>query len=110
MTIPSFRSLRRRATASRGPRARAAAQACRNHDARRTRSLRTALTAAALPLLLLPATISAQTPELVFLSGITATSRGGDPLTTVEEQTAAALDALGEQLEARGLGYGTSSR
>ena len=47
----------------------------------------------------------AQTPELVFLSGITATSRGGDALTTVEEQTTAALDALGEQLEARGLGY-----
>ena len=43
------------------------------------RSLRTALTAAALPLLLLPATTSAQAPELVFLSGITATSRGGDP-------------------------------
>ena len=51
-------------------------------------SLRTALTAAALPLLLLPATTSAQTPELVFLSGITATSRGGAPLTTVEDQTA----------------------
>ncbi len=69
--------------------------------------LRTALTAAALPLLLLllPATISAQTPELVYLSNVTATSRDGAALTTVEEQTAAALDALGEQLGARGLGY-----
>lgn len=54
----------------------------------------------------LPATALAQTPELVFLSNITATSRGGAPLTTVEEQTAAALDALGEQLQERGLGYG----
>ena len=106
MMIPALHGLRRRATASRATRARAAAQARRNHDARRTRNLRTALTAAALPLLLLPAPISAQTPELVFLSGITATSRGGDALTTVEEQTTAALDALGEQLGARGLGYG----
>ena len=65
---------------------------------------------ATLPLLLpatgLPATASAQTPELVFLSNITATSRGGAPLTTIEDQTAAALDALGEQLQERGLGYG----
>ena len=53
----------------------------------------------------LPAPTSAQTPELVFLSNITATSSGGAPLTTVEEQTTAALDALGEQLQERGLGY-----
>ena len=71
-------------------------------------------TPATLPLLLtllglgagLPVSAAAQTPELVFLSNITATSSGGAPLTTVEEQTAAALDALGEQLQARGLGYG----
>ncbi len=55
--------------------------------------------------LLIPAPSSAQTPELVFLSNITGTSRDGAPLTTAEEQTAATLDALGEQLRARGLGY-----
>ena len=52
-----------------------------------------------------PTPALAQTPELVFLSNITATSRGGAPLTTVEDQTTAALDALGEQLQERGLGY-----
>ena len=61
---------------------------------------------ATLPALLLPATTLAQTPELVFLSNITGTSRGGAPLTTIEDQTTAALDALGEQLQERGLGYG----
>ena len=69
--------------------------------------------APALPLLLtllgaaaaFPAPTSAQTPELVFLSNITATSRGDAPLTTIEDQTTAALDALGEQLQERGLGY-----
>ena len=69
--------------------------------------------APALPLLLtllgaaaaFPAPTSAQTPELVFLSNITATSRGATPLTTIEDQTTAALDALGEQLQERGLGY-----
>ena len=69
--------------------------------------------APALPLLLtllgaavsLPATALAQTPELVFLSNITAISRGDAPLTTIEGQTTAALDALGEQLQERGLGY-----
>ncbi len=61
--------------------------------------------AAVLALLLLsPAT--AQTPELVFLSNITGTARDGAALATVEEQTAAALDALGEELAARGLGFG----
>ena len=48
---------------------------------------------------------SAQSPELVFLSNVTGTVRDGEALATVEEQTAAALDALGEQLVARGLGY-----
>ena len=55
--------------------------------------------------LLLVVPSSAQTPELVFLSNITGTVRDGATLTSVEEQTAAALDALGQQLAARGLGY-----
>ncbi len=63
-----------------------------------------AFIALAAPLIFPPPT-SAQTPELVYLSNITGTSQGGAPLTTVEEQTAATLDALGEQLRARGLGY-----
>ncbi len=70
--------------------------------------------AVALPLLLtllspaagLPAPASAQTPELVFLSNITATSRGATPLTTIEEQTAEVLNIIGQRLQARGLGYG----
>ncbi|MDE2677092.1 MAG: Rid family hydrolase [Gemmatimonadota bacterium] len=65
---------------------------------------------ATLPLLppttTLPASASAQTPELIFLSNITATSRGGAPLTTIEDQTAAALNVIGQRLQARGLGYG----
>ncbi len=66
--------------------------------------VRSAFAAAAVAFLLaLPA--SAQTPELVFLSNITGTVRDGAALATVEEQTAAALDALGEQLSERGLGY-----
>ena len=48
---------------------------------------------------------SAQTPELVFLSNVTGTSDGGRALTTIEEQTTATLDALGEELAGRGLGY-----
>ena len=60
---------------------------------------------ATLPAATHPVATLAQTPELVFLSNITATSSGGAPLTTVEEQTTAALDALGEQLRERGLGY-----
>ncbi len=58
-----------------------------------------------LPLLFAAAPIAAQTPELVYLSNITATSHDGGPLTTIEEQTAGVLDALGEQLQAQGLGY-----
>ncbi len=61
--------------------------------------------AAAVLAFLLAAPVSAQTPELVYLSNITGTSRDGAPLTAVEEQTAATLDALGEQLAAHGLGY-----
>ena len=48
---------------------------------------------------------SAQTPELVFLSNITATSDGDRALTTIEEQTTATLDALGAELAGHGLGY-----
>ena len=96
---------RRRATASRGHRTRAAAQARRRRHVGWSRGIPAVQTLTGL-LFLLPATIRAQTPELVFLSNITATSRDGDFLATVEEQTTAALDALGEQLRARGLGYG----
>ena len=53
-----------------------------------------------------PATTAAQTPELVYFPNITATVDEGGPLTTIEEQTAGVLDALGEQLRSRGLGYG----
>ena len=61
--------------------------------------------ACSLLLLFLPALAAAQTPDLVYLTNITATSGDGGALATVEEQTAGALDALGEQLRARGLGY-----
>ena len=48
---------------------------------------------------------SAQTPELVFLSNITATSDDDRALTTIEEQTTATLDALGAELAGHGLGF-----
>lgn len=48
---------------------------------------------------------SAQAPELVFLSNVTGTSDGDRALTSIEEQTAATLDALGEELAGHGLGY-----
>ena len=63
-----------------------------------------ALMAVPLALSCAPA-VSAQAPELVFLSNITGASEGDRALTTIEEQTTATLDALGEQLAARGLGY-----
>ena len=53
-----------------------------------------------------PVPTAAQAPELVYFPNITATADGGSPLTTVEEQTAGVLDALGEQLRSRGLDYG----
>lgn len=60
----------------------------------------------ALPLALSSAPgASAQTPELVFLSNVTGTSDGDRALTTIEEQTTATLDALGEELRGQGLGY-----
>ena len=93
-----------RSTASRDPRARAAAQAPRTRPADRPRGLRGAMGSLAL-LLLLPTPAAAQSPELVFISNVAVTSRDGAPLTTIEEQTAAALDALGEELRGRGLGY-----
>lgn len=57
-------------------------------------------------LAIVSAPTAAQTPELVYFPNITATVGGGGPLTTIEEQTAGVLDALGEQLRSRGLGYG----
>ncbi len=56
-------------------------------------------------LLLSPPGISAQRAELVYVSNVTGTSAGGQALTTVEDQTKAALDQLGEELQAQGLGY-----
>ena len=55
--------------------------------------------------LLSPSWISAQKAELVFFSNLLGTHASGQPLTSVEEQTAAALDRLGEALEAQGLDY-----
>lgn len=52
-----------------------------------------------------PLGVSAQGPELTYISNVTGTEAGGVTLTTVEEQTSAALDRLGEALRARGLGY-----
>ena len=56
-------------------------------------------------LLLIPSGVSAQKAELVYISNVTGTYAGGHALTTVEDQTAAALDQLGEALRARGLDY-----
>ena len=53
-----------------------------------------------------PVPTAAQAPELVYIPNITATADGGGPLTTIEEQTAGVLDALGDQLRSRGLDYG----
>jgi len=47
----------------------------------------------------------AQSAEFVYVSNVTGTEAGGVALTTVEEQTAAALDHLGEELRRHGLGY-----
>jgi len=52
-----------------------------------------------------PLRISAQRAELVYISNVTGTQAGGRALTSVEDQTAAALDHLGEALRERGLGY-----
>ncbi len=55
--------------------------------------------------LAVPACAPAQSPELVYVSNVTGTEADGTALTTVEEQTAAALDNLGDALRERGLGY-----
>jgi len=55
--------------------------------------------------LLSPPGVSAQKAELVYISNVTGIYAGGHALTTVEDQTAAALDQLGEALRARGLDY-----
>lgn len=56
-------------------------------------------------LLLSPLGVSAQKAELVYISNVTGTYDGGQLLTSVEDQTAAALDQLGEALRVRGLDY-----
>lgn len=61
--------------------------------------------ASLLPILSTAAPMPAQTPDLLYLTNITATVDEGGPLTTIEEQTTGALDALGRQLQAHGLGY-----
>ena len=62
--------------------------------------------AALLAIVSSPVPTAAQAPELVYIPNITATADGGGPLTTIEEQTAGVLDALGDQLRSRGLDYG----
>ena len=52
-----------------------------------------------------PLWVSAQSAELAHISNVTGTEAGGMALTTVEEQTAAALDNLGEALREQGLDY-----
>ena len=70
------------------------------------RALRRFAGASLLAIVSAPVPTAAQTPELVYFPNITATVGGDGPLTTVEEQTAGVLDALGEQLRSSGLGYG----
>jgi len=55
--------------------------------------------------LVAPLRISGQAAELVYISNVTGTQAEGVPLATTEEQTAAALDNLGEQLLEHGLTY-----
>ena len=52
-----------------------------------------------------PLWLSAQAPELVYISNVTATQAGGRTLTSVEDQTRATLDRLGEALQEHGLSY-----
>ena len=52
-----------------------------------------------------PPGISGQRADLVFLSNVTGTEAGGRVLTSIEDQTAAALDRLGELLGAEGLDF-----
>ena len=53
----------------------------------------------------LPSSAQEQEAEFVYISNITGTQAGGEALTGVAEQTAAALDNLGEALREHGLGY-----
>ncbi len=52
-----------------------------------------------------PLQISAQEREFIYISNVTGTQAGGAALASVAEQTAAALDNLGEALREHGLGY-----
>ena len=56
-------------------------------------------------LLASPLWLSAQSPELVYISNVTATQSAGRTLTNVEDQTRATLDRLGEVLQEHGLSY-----
>ena len=56
-------------------------------------------------LLTSPLWLSAQSPELVYISNVTATQSAGRTLTNVEDQTRATLDRLGEVLQEQGLSY-----
>jgi len=56
-------------------------------------------------LLTSPLWLSAQSPELVYISNVTATQSVGRTLTNVEDQTRATLDRLGEVLQEHGLSY-----
>ena len=56
-------------------------------------------------LLTSPLWLSAQSPELVYISNVTATQSAGRTLTNVEAQTRATLDRLGEVLQEHGLSY-----
>ena len=56
-------------------------------------------------LLTSPLWLSAQSPELVYISNVTATQSAGRTLTNVEDQTRATLDRLGEVLQEHGLSY-----
>lgn len=49
--------------------------------------------------------LTAQTPTLFHISNVTGTERDGRPLETIEEQTEAALEEAGRQLERLGLTY-----
>jgi 2-iminobutanoate/2-iminopropanoate deaminase len=56
-------------------------------------------------LLLSPLGLTAQRAELVYISNVSTTHAGGHLLTTVEAQTAATMDRLGEELRRQGLDY-----
>jgi 2-iminobutanoate/2-iminopropanoate deaminase len=49
--------------------------------------------------------VSAQAADLIYISNVSATHVDGRALTTIEDQTAATMDKLGEELRSRGLDY-----